>query len=161
MKRVAVYPGSFDPVTLGHLDIIRRGSELFDEIIVAVLNNSCKHPLFSVSERKAMLREATRHLDHVRVDSFNGLLIDCMRNNGLSVILRGLRATTDFEYEMQIAAANKHLNDRIETCFIMSANRFSFLSSSIVKEIAQYGGDVTGLVPEVANRRLKERIYVC
>ncbi|WP_332237156.1 pantetheine-phosphate adenylyltransferase [Sporolactobacillus sp. KGMB 08714] len=156
MKRIAVYPGSFDPVTLGHLDIIKRGSCVFDEIIVAVLNNSSRHPLFSVSERKAMLTAATCHLDHVRIDSFNGPFVDYMIDNGLSVILRGLREIADFEYEMKSAWVNKYLDHHIETCFMISVNPSASLSSGAVKKIAQHGGDASGLVPEVADRFLKK-----
>ncbi|MFT8929735.1 MAG: pantetheine-phosphate adenylyltransferase [Sporolactobacillus sp.] len=160
MNRIAVYPGSFDPVTLGHLDIIKRSAQLFDEIVVAVLNNSRKKPLFSVNERKRMLIEATQSFEHVSIDSFDGLLVDYMVGNGLSIILRGLRAISDFDYELPIASTNKHLNCSIETCFMMCSARYSFLSSSAVKEIARYGGNVTDLVPDVTDRFLKERYCV-
>lgn len=133
---------------------------MFDEINVAILNNSCKHPLFSMRERKEMLIEATRHLDNVQVDSFDGLLVNYMMERNISVILRGLRAISDFEYEMQIASVNEHLNKAAETCFMMSSGQYSFLSSSIVKEIARHGGDVTDLVPDVSNRFLKDRYCV-
>lgn len=160
MGKVAVYPGSFDPVTKGHLDIINRGRVLFDEIVVAVLNNPNKHSLFSVNERKMMLVEAIGKLDHVTVDSFDGLLVDYLRKTEISIILRGLRVITDFEYELQIASVNKYLDRAAETCFIMSTNEYAFLSSSVVKEIAQHGGDVSHLVPDATNRALKEKMFV-
>ncbi|MFX3617482.1 MAG: pantetheine-phosphate adenylyltransferase [Sporolactobacillus sp.] len=161
MNKIAVYPGSFDPVTLGHLDIIRRSNVLFDHIVVAVLNNSKKHPLFSVDERKTMLEEATKDFKHVTIDSFDGLLVNYLKKTNISIIIRGLRAITDFEYELQIASVNKHLCHSAETCFIMSTNEFAFLSSSIVKEIAQNGGDVSSLVPNVTCHALQEKMFVC
>jgi|SRR5690606_25139575 len=157
MKTIAVCSGSFDPVTLGHLDIIKRGSQVFEKVIVGVLNNINKKPLFTVEERLEMLREATKDLPNVTVDSFDGLLIDYMRKVNAKVILRGLRAISDFEYEMQIAAMNRKLDEEIETFFIMTKNEYSFLSSSIVKEVAKYNGDVSGLVPPVVEKALKEK----
>lgn len=157
MKTIAVCSGSFDPVTLGHLDIIKRGSEVFDKVIVGVLNNVNKKPLFTVEERLEMLREATKDLPNVTVDSFDGLLIDYMKKVNAKVILRGLRAISDFEYEMQIASMNRKLDDEIETFFIMTKNEYSFLSSSIVKEVAKYKGNVSGLVPPVVEKALKEK----
>lgn len=159
MPRIAVYPGSFDPVTLGHLDIINRGSTLFDELVVAVLNNSNKNPLFTVKERLFLLRETTKHLKNVSIDCFDGLLVDYLKENHITVILRGLRAISDFEFELQISSVNKHLNKYMETCFIMSSNKYSFLSSSIVKEVAQYGGDVSTLVPKISEQALKNKFF--
>lgn len=157
MKTIAVCSGSFDPITLGHLDIIKRGSQVFEKVIVGVLNNINKKPLFTVEERLEMLREATKDLPNVTVDSFDGLLIDYMKKVNAKVILRGLRAISDFEYEMQIAAMNRKLDEEIETFFIMTKNEYSFLSSSIVKEVAKYNGDVSGLVPPIVEKKLKEK----
>ncbi|MFT8361757.1 MAG: pantetheine-phosphate adenylyltransferase [Sporolactobacillus sp.] len=158
-ERTVIYPGSFDPVTYGHLDIISRGLHVFDKIIVAVLNNSRKDPLFTTEERVAMLKKATAHLDAVAVDSFDGLLMDYAKTKGVPVILRGLRAISDFEYELQIAAINKNLSPEIETCFMMTSNNYSFLSSSMVKEAARYGGNVSNLVPPPVEAALKTKFH--
>ncbi|MFX3619423.1 MAG: pantetheine-phosphate adenylyltransferase [Sporolactobacillus sp.] len=155
MSRVAIYPGGFDPVTLGHLDIIERGRHLFDHLVVAVLSNASKRPLFTVPERKFLLHESTKNMSNVSVDSFDGLLADYLKKKNHFIILRGLRAISDFEYELQISSLNKELNNSAETCFIMSSNKYSFLSSSIVKEVAQYGGDVSSLVPDISEQALK------
>ncbi|WP_088043915.1 pantetheine-phosphate adenylyltransferase [Bacillus sp. EAC] len=155
MRRVAVCPGSFDPITLGHLDIIKRGARVFDEVIVVVLNNSAKNSLFSLEERTTLISEATKSITNVRVDSFSGLLMDYAKEINASAILRGLRAVSDFEYEMQITAMNKKLVDEIDTFFVMTNNQYSFLSSSIVKEVAKYGGNVKDLVPECVNTALE------
>ena len=157
MKRIAVCPGSFDPITLGHLDIIKRGARVFDEVIVVVLNNSAKNSLFTLEERKFLIAEATSSIPNVRVDSFSGLLMDYAKSINASAILRGLRAVSDFEYEMQITAMNKKLVDEIDTFFVMTNNQYSFLSSSIVKEVAKYGGNVKDLVPECVNNALKDK----
>ncbi|XRG79630.1 pantetheine-phosphate adenylyltransferase [Rossellomorea sp. GAMAL-10_SWC] len=157
MKRIAVCPGSFDPITLGHLDIIKRGARVFDEVIVVVLNNSAKNSLFTLEERKELITEATSAIQNVRVDSFSGLLMDYAKKINASAILRGLRAVSDFEYEMQITAMNKKLVDEIDTFFVMTNNQYSFLSSSIVKEVAKYGGNVKDLVPECVNSALTEK----
>ncbi|MBY6036211.1 pantetheine-phosphate adenylyltransferase [Fictibacillus nanhaiensis] len=157
MPTTAVCPGSFDPVTLGHLDIIKRGANVFDEVIVVVANNQSKDPLFSVDERIALLKEVTKKFHNVKVDSFNGLLIDYVKSIGANVILRGLRAVSDFEYEMKIASINKKLDDEVETFFMMTNNQYSFLSSSIVKEAAKYHANVTDLVPDVVDKALKEK----
>ncbi len=157
MPTTAVCPGSFDPVTRGHLDIIKRGATVFDEVIVVVANNQSKDPLFSVDERIVLLKEVTRQFPNVKVDSFNGLLIDYVKNIGANVILRGLRAVSDFEYEMKIASINKKLDDEVETFFMMTNNQYSFLSSSIVKEAAKYHANVSDLVPEVVEEALKEK----
>lgn len=145
--KVAVYPGSFDPITYGHLDIIERGAIVFDKIIVAVLVNSSKKPLFSVEERKELICEATKHLPIVEVDSFDGLLVDYLDRRQARVILRGLRAISDFEYELQLASTNRQLNHRVETFFLMTSNDHSFISSGMVKEVAKHGADVRELVP--------------
>jgi len=157
MKRIAVCPGSFDPITLGHLDIIKRGARVFDEVIVVVLNNSAKNSLFSLDERTTLISEATKSIPNVTVDSFSGLLMDYAKSINASAILRGLRAVSDFEYEMQITAMNKKLVDEIDTFFVMTNNQYSFLSSSIVKEVAKYGGNVKDLVPECVNSALENK----
>ena len=152
MKR-AVYPGSFDPVTYGHLDVIRRASEIFDVLIVSVLNNKEKTPLFSVEERVKILKEATKDLPNVQVDSFSGLLINYAEKNNLHVAVRGLRAITDFEYELQIAQTNHVEYNEIETIFLTTSLQYSYLSSTIVKEFAAYGGDISQFVaPQFVDR---------
>ena len=145
---IAIYPGSFDPITLGHLDIIERGGKLFEQIIVAVLCNPNKHPLFSVEKRVEQIRECTKHLTNVKVDSFTGLTIDYARLRSAGVLLRGLRVLSDFEKELQMAHTNKTLSEEIETVFLATTTEYSFLSSSNVKEIAQFGGSISHLVPE-------------
>ncbi|TDL55862.1 pantetheine-phosphate adenylyltransferase [Paenibacillus dendritiformis] len=148
--RTAVYPGSFDPVTLGHLDIIQRAAKQFDKLIVAVLNNSSKKPLFSIEERLELLRTVTKPWPNVEVDSFSDLTVNYMDAKNGDVIVRGVRSVTDFEYELQLASTNQKLNPRVETIFMMTNPKYSYLSSSIVKEIAHYGGDISELVaPEV------------
>ncbi|HIX16359.1 MAG TPA: pantetheine-phosphate adenylyltransferase [Candidatus Hungatella pullicola] len=149
--RKAVYPGSFDPVTLGHLDIIERSARMSDWLIIGVLNNNSKTPLFSVEERVNMLKKMTSHLPNVEVKSFGGLLIDFMRANGADVVIRGLRAITDFEYELQMAQTNRVMAPEIDTVFLTTNLKYSYLSSSIVKEIAYYDGDISEfLAPEIA-----------
>lgn len=145
---IAIYPGSFDPVTKGHLDIIERAAKISDKLIVAVLMNSSKSPLFSVEERVNMLKEVTRHIDNVEIMSFSGLLVDFANQMNASIIIRGLRAITDFEYELQMAQTNHILNEDIDTVFLTSNIDYSYLSSSTVKEIASLGGDVSKFVPE-------------
>ncbi|WP_186577571.1 pantetheine-phosphate adenylyltransferase [Aquibacillus kalidii] len=154
MTRLAICPGSFDPVTYGHLDIIRRGATVFDEVIVAVFNNQSKAPLFSVEERVHLLEVATEDLENVKVDACSGLLMDYAKEQGAQAILRGLRAVSDFEYEMQITSMNRKLNEDIETFFMMTNNQFSFLSSSMVKEVAKYNANVSDLVPEAVEKAL-------
>jgi pantetheine-phosphate adenylyltransferase len=144
---VAIYPGSFDPVTNGHLDLIRRSGKLVDRLIVAVLNNTSKQPLFSVEERKSMLTEVTADLPHVEVDSFDGLLVDYAERRGAQAILRGIRAISDYESEMQMALLNRHLRPGTETIFLMAAEEYSFLSSRMVKEVIKLGGNVSQFVP--------------
>lgn len=152
----AIYPGSFDPVTFGHLDIIKRSSEMFDELIVGVLNNSAKHPLFSVAERTQMLEESIREYDNVTVTCFEGLLVDYMARYDISVIVRGLRAITDFDYELQIAQSNRKVSkETIDTVFLTTSIDYAYLSSSIVKEYASYGTDVSDFVPPHVAEKLK------
>jgi len=158
LKVLAVYPGSFDPVTNGHLDIIRRGSRLFDRIVVAILRNPEKRALFSLEERKRIVLMATEGIPNVSVDSFDGLLVDYARRRGARVIVRGLRALSDFEYEYQMALMNRRLDSEIETVFMMPAEAYSYLSSRLVKEVVRLGGSVSGLVPEEVERRLGQRI---
>ena len=148
MKR-AVYPGSFDPMTLGHLDIIRRAAPMFDELTVAVLNNTQKTPLFSVEERVNILEKATKELPNVKVSSFSGLLIDYSRDNGFHIAVRGLRAITDFEYELQIAQANRQMSkDALDTIFLTTSLEYAYLSSTSVKEFASFNGDISKCVPD-------------
>ena len=155
---IAVCPGSFDPVTYGHLDIIQRGAKVFDKVIVAVLINRNKtNPVFTVEERLELLREATKGIPNVEVDTFNGLLIDYMHTKGAKAIIKGLRAVSDFEYEMQMASINRLIDTKIETFFMMTNNQYSFLSSSIVKEIGKYGADVSSLVPPNVERALRAK----
>ena len=151
----AVYPGSFDPVTYGHLDIIERASKVVDELIVAVLVNSGKNPLFSMEERVEMLKEATREFSNVRIETFQGLTVDFARKMGAKVMVRGLRAVSDFESEMQIAQTNHSLNPDIDTMFFTTSLEYAFLSSTIVREVASYGSDVSQFVPPVVEERLK------
>ena len=156
MTLTALCPGTFDPVTNGHLDVVRRAAGLLDKVVVAVVENPAKEPLFEAGERVEMLREALAEVSGVEVDSFQGLLVDYARDKGVSLIVKGLRAVSDFEYEIQMAQMNRHLSE-IETCFVATSPKWSYLSSSLVKEIARYGGDVSGLVPEHVVRKLKER----
>ena len=144
---IAVYPGSFDPVTCGHLDIIERSSRLFDTVYVAVLQNSSKTPLFSVEERKELIKRVTSHLDNVIIADFNGLLVEFAKNVGAKVIVKGLRAVSDFEYEFQMALINRKLEGEIETMFLMTSAQNQYLSSSIVKDVAKYGSSLSGRVP--------------
>ena len=159
MKR-AIYPGSFDPVTNGHVDIILRSSKIVDKLIVGVLNNSAKKSLFSVEERVSMLKELTKDLPNVEVTSFDGLLVDYMREIDASIIVRGLRAVTDFEYELQIAQTNHIENTDIETIFLTTNLQYSYLSSTIVKEFASYGGDMSKFVPEQFVDRIYEKYNI-
>lgn len=157
MKRIALYPGTFDPITNGHLDILQRGLEIFDQIVVGVAHNLRKSPLFSVEERVAMLHEVTQDLARVEVTHFDGLVIHFARACHATVILRGLRAVSDFEYEMQMALMNRKLADDIETVFLMPSAQYSFLSSSIVKEIARMHGNVTCFVPSFVEIQLQKK----
>jgi len=159
-SRVAVYPGSFDPPTNGHVDIIERGAKLFDRIVVAVLTNADKKALFDTVERVSMLREIFSGHPNVEVDTFGGLLIEYARRRRANVIVRGLRAVSDFEYEMQMALMNRHLSADIETVFMMPAEQYTYVSSRLVKEVAALGGSITGLVPPVVESRLRDRSLV-
>ena len=156
--KVAIYPGSFDPVTFGHLDVIRRAASMFDELTVSVLNNTQKTPLFSVEERVRILEEATKEMPNVKVDSFSGLLINYAREKDVHVVIRGLRAITDFEYELQIAQTNRKLsNGGLDTIFLTTSLEYAYLSSSSVKEIAEFHGDISQCVPEFVARLVYEK----
>ena len=154
---IAIYPGSFDPLTNGHVDIIERGSRFFDKIIVGVLINLEKSPLFTVPERVEIARTVFRDMPNVEVDTFDGLLVDYARRKHASVIVRGLRAISDFEYEMQMALMNRRLNPEVETIFMMPAEPYTYVSSRLVKEVVALGGTVSGLVPRVVEERLREK----
>ena len=154
---IAVYPGSFDPLTNGHVDIIQRGSRFFDRIVIAVLINLEKAPLFTVPERVSIAREVFREWPNVEVDTFDGLLVDYARRKRASVIVRGLRAVSDFEYEMQMALMNRRLNQDVETVFMMPAEPYTYVSSRLVKEVVALGGTVHGLVPDVVEARLRDK----
>ena len=159
MKQVtAIYPGSFDPLTNGHLDLIQRGAKIFDELVVAILRNSDKTPLFSVEERLEMLRECTSQWKNVRVESFAGLLVDYARDRGAQAVLRGIRAVSDYEYELQMAWMNRKLDSSLETVFMMPAGAYPYLSSKLVREIASLGGTIDGLVPASVETRLRARL---
>lgn len=153
----AIYPGSFDPVTLGHLDIIRRSASIADELIVGILNNKAKTPLFSVGERVRMLEEVTKDFPNVKIIPFEGLLVEFAKQMDAKVIVRGLRAITDFEYELQMSQTNQKIEPEIETLFLTTSLEFSFLSSTTVKEVASFGGDITQFVPEVIVKKIKRR----
>ena len=154
---VAIYPGSFDPLTNGHVDIIHRGSRIFDRIVIAVLINLEKAPLFTVPERVELARDAFKGRPNVEVDTFDGLLVDYARKKGASVIVRGLRAVSDFEYEMQMALMNRRLNGEVETVFMMPAEPYTYVSSRLVKEVVALGGSVHGLVPDSVEARLRDK----
>jgi len=156
-RTVAIYPGSFDPITNGHLDLISRGSKLVDRLIVAILHNSAKQSLFSVAERREMLEEVARPYANVEVTSFEGLLVDYAVARGANVILRGIRALSDYEYELQMALMNRRLNPSVETVFLLASEAHSFISSHLVKEVASLGGNVAGLVPPAVEERMKRR----
>jgi pantetheine-phosphate adenylyltransferase len=156
--RIALYPGSFDPLTLGHVDIIERGSSLFDTIIVAVLKNVDKQPMFTVDERLEMIGKTFEKLENVEADSFSGLLVDYAARRNATAIVRGIRAISDFEYEFQMALMNRRLAPAIETVFMMPAEEYSYVSSRLVKEVATLGGNINGLVPEIVEKRLYERV---
>lgn len=159
MKTVkAIYPGSFDPLTNGHLDLIERGSKIFDELVVAVLRNTEKQPLFTPEERKEMLLETTKSFSNVNVDIFDGLLVDYVARQNAQAVLRGIRAISDYEYELQMALLNRRLDPTIETVFMMPADTYSYLSSRLVKEVFQLGGSIRGLVPEIVEERLQQKV---
>lgn len=158
MKKVtAIYPGSFDPLTNGHLDLIERGSKIFEELIVAVVRNPEKNPLFSLGERREMLEEMTTRWKNVRVDAFEGLMVDYAVKTRATAVLRGIRAISDYEYELQMALMNRKLEPGLETVFMMPAEQYSYLSSRLVREVAQLGGSVHGLVPDNVEQRLKRK----
>jgi pantetheine-phosphate adenylyltransferase len=154
----ALYPGTFDPPTNGHIDLIQRGAKLFDRLTVAILNNPVKDPLFTVEERVEMLRESTAALTNVSVATFDGLMVEFARKQGASAVLRGIRAISDYEYEFQMALMNRRLAPEIETVFLQPAGRYSFVSSRMLKEVFAFGGDVSGLVPPNVLKRLRDRI---
>jgi pantetheine-phosphate adenylyltransferase len=160
VKRKAIYPGSFDPPTNGHLDLIERGSKIFDELIVAILRNPEKDPLFSVNERRQMLESMTGSFDNVSVDTFHGLTVDYALRVEAQAILRGIRAISDYEYELQMALMNRKLQPGLETVFMMPAARYSYLSSRLVREVAQLGGPVDCLVPDLVAQKLREKMEV-
>lgn len=155
--RRAVYPGSFDPVTFGHLDVIRRSSALVDELIVGVLNNNTKTPLFSVEERVKILLEVTKDISNVRIESFTGLSVDFVKKCDAGFLVRGLRAITDFDYELQMAQTNRIMNPEIDTIFLTTSLEYAYLSSSTVKEVAAYGGDISKFVPEIAVKEMQKK----
>jgi len=158
MTTLAVYPGSFDPLTNGHVDIITRGARLFDRIVVAILVNAEKAPLFSMAERVEIAREVFKQHGNVEIDTFEGLLVDYVERRGAQVIVRGLRAISDFEYEFQMALMNQRLNRRIDTVFMMPAEKYTYISSRMIKEVASLGGSVAGLVPELVDERLQGKL---
>jgi pantetheine-phosphate adenylyltransferase len=161
LKRViAIYPGTFDPPTNGHLDLIERGANIFDQLVVAILRNPEKAPLFTVEERLEMLRECTRQWDNVRIESFSGLLVDFARDCGARAVLRGIRAVSDYEYELQMAWMNRKLDPTLETVFMTPASSYSYLSSRLVRQIASLGGAVGDLIPLSVELRLRERLGV-
>lgn len=156
--RIAVYPGSFDPITNGHLDVIRRASKLYDRLIVGVLDNTSKTPLFSSQERKEMIDTQIKDLSNVSCDVFSGLLVDFAKQKGASVIVKGLRTVADFEYEFQMALLNKALNPEYETVFMMTDSKYSYISSSMVKDVAKYKGELDGLIPPDVIKKIKDKI---
>ena len=158
MNRVAIFPGTFDPVTYGHIDLIKRGLKIFDRLIVAVAHSEDKHPLFSVEERVEMLKQVTRGIEGVEVDHFGGLLVDYVRRRKSNVIIRGLRAISDFEFEFQMSLTNRRLDEEIETVFMMPGEAYSFLSSRIIKDAARLGADASSFVPRPVEKKLREKL---
>lgn len=158
MKKIGVYPGTFDPVTYGHIDIIKRSLKVFDKVIVAVAPNPQKAPLFDVKERVFMIQEATREFKNLQIEQFEGLLVEFVKRQGGTAVIRGLRAVSDFEYELQIALMNRKLDSEVETVFMMPSQEYTYLTSSIVKAVASYGGEVKDFVPEVVLKKLKEKL---
>jgi Phosphopantetheine adenylyltransferase (EC 2.7.7.3) len=158
MCQKAIYPGSFDPVTYGHIDLIKRALTIFSEVIVAVAHNPGKHPIFSVEERVEMLKQATKGLEGVTVTDFDGLVVDFARKNKVNVIIRGLRMLSDFEYEFQMALTNRRLAEDVETIFLMPSEKYSFLSSKLLKEAAGLGADLSSFVPDFVSKKIKERL---
>src|SRR5687767_7342811 len=156
--RTAIYPGSFDPLTNGHLDLIQRATKLFDHVVVAVARSDAKNPLFTLSERVALVEEAVRKMPNVSLDSFDGLLVDYVQKRGGQAVIRGLRAVSDFEFEFQLALMNRKLNERVETIFMMPKETYTFLSSRIIKEVARLGGDISGFVPSHVSAALVKKM---
>lgn len=154
----AIYPGSFDPITNGHLDIIKRTARIFDKVIVSVVNNPSKNPMFTLEERVELIRYATKDIKNIEIDCFSGLLIDYVKEKNINVMVKGLRAVSDFEYEFQMALMNKKLNENIETLFMTTNSKYSYLSSSLVKEVFKLGGCINGLVPEIVIEEMKKKI---
>jgi len=159
MNKIAVYPGSFDPITNGHVDIIKRSQRIFDELIILIAYNPVKKTLFSVEERIGMIREVIKDCRNVRVDYYDGLVVEYVKREGASVILRGLRALSDFEHEFQLALINRRLNREIETVFLMTGYKWFYTSSTIIKEAASLGGSVKGLVPEIVNQKMQQKYH--
>jgi pantetheine-phosphate adenylyltransferase len=157
-KGIAIYPGSFDPTTNGHLDLIQRGSKIFEELVVAILRNPEKSPMFSLAERLEMLRALTADLNNVRIATFEGLMVEYAKSIDATCILRGIRAISDYEYELQMALMNRKIEPSLETVFMMPADKYSYVSSRLVREVAQAGGPVRGLVPEVVEHKLREKL---
>ena len=160
MPKVAIYPGSFDPVTNGHIDIVERGLKLFDKIIVSILHNPSKQYLFTLAEREEMLKDSMKKLKNIEIDSFDGLLVDYAASRKANAILRGLRAMSDFEYEFQMALMNRRLNREVQTVFLMTGLRWIFTSSSIIKEAIQFGGNIEGMVPRLVQKKLMEKFGI-
>ncbi|MBP9562409.1 pantetheine-phosphate adenylyltransferase [Acetoanaerobium noterae] len=158
MAKIAVYPGSFDPITNGHIDVIKRASKVFDHLIVAVLVNDSKKSMFTLDERLDILKHSIENLDNVSFDSFSGLLVDYCKEKQLSAIVRGLRAISDFEFELQMAQMNRQLYDETETVFFTTSEQYSYLSSSLVKEVAKFGGKIDGLIPDYAIMKMKQKL---
>jgi len=156
-KKTAIYPGFFDPITNGHLSIVTRGLEIFDKLIISILNNPQKVPLFSIDERVSMIKQALQDKPNIEVDSFSGLLVDYVIQKKSNIILRGIRALSDFEYEFQMALMNRKLNRDVQSVFLMTDYKWFYISSTIIKEASSFGGDVSGLVPEFVNEKLKEK----
>src|SRR6202043_987378 len=157
-KVSAIYPGSFDPTTYGHLDLIERGAKIFEELVVGILRNSEKSPMFSLAERLEMLKSLTTHLKNVRIETFHGLMVEYARSIDAACVLRGIRAVSDYEYELQMALMNRKLEPTLETVFMMPADKYSYVSSRLVREVAQLGGPVKGLVPEVVEHKLRQKL---
>jgi pantetheine-phosphate adenylyltransferase len=157
-RGTAIYPGSFDPPTNGHLDLIQRGAKIFEELVVAILRNSEKTPMFSVAERREMLGALTADLNNVRIDTFDGLMVEYAKSIDAMCVLRGIRAISDYEYELQMALMNRKLEPTLETVFMMPADKYSYVSSRLVREVAQAGGPVKGLVPEIVEQKLREKL---
>ncbi|MEE9193942.1 MAG: pantetheine-phosphate adenylyltransferase [Thermodesulfobacteriota bacterium] len=158
MSRIVIYPGSFDPFTFGHLDIIERGSKVFDKMVVAVAHNVSKKTTFSIEERVEIIEEVFKNNDKVEVDSFKGLLVDYSKSKGTNIVLRGMRSVSDFEYEMQMAHANKSLDPELETVFMVTSSKYSHISSSLIMEIVSLGGSAGDLVPEIVEKKLKQKL---